>query len=213
MVLGQLSCHGPWTCGGSQPALPLVPCHSKLCVRMRMLQFSLVASLVWRGPNVLSCPPDFIDRYTTPRMPWHDISSVVHGKAARDVARHFIQRWNFTKVSRSTAVGAQSGGAHVLYLCALHRCAFLFFVLHCSVSVSSRAFFSLFPWGRSWSPNTVPCPTHSCCQNLSKLLTSWSIRCLMLFVPQSRWVQWTSNWVLLRAFFIFLEGIVTTNSL
>lgn len=33
-------------------------------------------------------------------MPWHDISSVVHGKAARDVARHFIQRWNFTKVSR-----------------------------------------------------------------------------------------------------------------
>uniref|UniRef100_A0AAY4EYD5 Phospholipase n=1 Tax=Denticeps clupeoides TaxID=299321 RepID=A0AAY4EYD5_9TELE len=40
---------------------------------------------------------DFIDRHTTPRMPWHDISSVVHGRAARDVARHFIQRWNFTK--------------------------------------------------------------------------------------------------------------------
>ncbi|KAM9332110.1 phospholipase D1-like isoform 4-T5 [Pholidichthys leucotaenia] len=40
---------------------------------------------------------DFIDRYTTPRMPWHDIASVVHGSAARDVARHFIQRWNFTK--------------------------------------------------------------------------------------------------------------------
>lgn len=31
-------------------------------------------------------------------MPWHDIASAVHGKAARDVARHFIQRWNFTKV-------------------------------------------------------------------------------------------------------------------
>lgn len=41
---------------------------------------------------------DFIDRYTTPRMPWHDIAAVVHGRAARDVARHFIQRWNFTKV-------------------------------------------------------------------------------------------------------------------
>ncbi|KAM9712896.1 phospholipase D1 isoform 1-T1 [Menidia menidia] len=41
---------------------------------------------------------DFIDRHTTPRMPWHDIASVVHGKAARDVARHFIQRWNFTKL-------------------------------------------------------------------------------------------------------------------
>uniref|UniRef100_A0A8C1YPU2 Phospholipase n=1 Tax=Cyprinus carpio TaxID=7962 RepID=A0A8C1YPU2_CYPCA len=38
--------------------------------------------------------------YTTPRMPWHDISSVVHGKAARDVARHFIQRWNFTKMMK-----------------------------------------------------------------------------------------------------------------
>ncbi|XP_030624601.1 phospholipase D1 [Chanos chanos] len=41
---------------------------------------------------------DFIDRHLTPRMPWHDIASVVHGKAARDVARHFIQRWNFTKM-------------------------------------------------------------------------------------------------------------------
>ncbi|XP_053714675.1 phospholipase D1 isoform X1 [Synchiropus splendidus] len=41
---------------------------------------------------------DFIDRHVTPRMPWHDIASVVHGKAARDVARHFIQRWNFTKM-------------------------------------------------------------------------------------------------------------------
>ncbi|XP_037550104.1 phospholipase D1 [Nematolebias whitei] len=41
---------------------------------------------------------DFIDRHTTPRMPWHDIASVVHGRAARDVARHFIQRWNFTKL-------------------------------------------------------------------------------------------------------------------
>ncbi|XP_034427574.1 phospholipase D1 [Hippoglossus hippoglossus] len=41
---------------------------------------------------------DFIDRHTTPRMPWHDIASVVHGSAARDVARHFIQRWNFTKL-------------------------------------------------------------------------------------------------------------------
>ncbi|KAK2090664.1 Phospholipase D [Saguinus oedipus] len=45
---------------------------------------------------------DFIDRYSTPRMPWHDIASAVHGKAARDVARHFIQRWNFTK-SQATA--------------------------------------------------------------------------------------------------------------
>ncbi|XP_036611181.1 phospholipase D1 isoform X1 [Trichosurus vulpecula] len=44
---------------------------------------------------------DFIDRYAMPRMPWHDIASVIHGKAARDVARHFIQRWNFTKIMKS----------------------------------------------------------------------------------------------------------------
>jgi len=43
---------------------------------------------------------DFIDRTTTPRMPWHDIGAVVYGKAARDVARHFIQRWNVTKTEK-----------------------------------------------------------------------------------------------------------------
>ena len=42
---------------------------------------------------------DFIDRQATPRMPWHDIGAVVYGKAARDVSRHFIGRWNITKVS------------------------------------------------------------------------------------------------------------------
>ncbi|XP_078389909.1 phospholipase D2-like [Cetorhinus maximus] len=41
---------------------------------------------------------DFIDRSSTPRMPWRDIGVVIHGAAARDVARHFIQRWNFTKI-------------------------------------------------------------------------------------------------------------------
>ena len=41
---------------------------------------------------------DSIDRNQFPRMPWHDIAAVVYGPAARDVARHFIQRWNFTKV-------------------------------------------------------------------------------------------------------------------
>ncbi|KAF6096186.1 phospholipase D2 [Phyllostomus discolor] len=44
---------------------------------------------------------DFIDRKTTPRMPWRDVGVVVHGPPARDLARHFIQRWNFTKVLRS----------------------------------------------------------------------------------------------------------------
>ncbi|KAF7268635.1 hypothetical protein GWI33_018263 [Rhynchophorus ferrugineus] len=43
---------------------------------------------------------DFIDRVTTPRMPWHDIGSCLYGPAARDVARHFIQRWNATKLEK-----------------------------------------------------------------------------------------------------------------
>uniref|UniRef100_A0A8C8JAY4 Phospholipase n=1 Tax=Oncorhynchus tshawytscha TaxID=74940 RepID=A0A8C8JAY4_ONCTS len=40
---------------------------------------------------------DNIDRTEVPRMPWRDLSAALHGKAARDVARHFIQRWNFAK--------------------------------------------------------------------------------------------------------------------
>ncbi|KAI1903217.1 hypothetical protein AGOR_G00024950 [Albula goreensis] len=44
---------------------------------------------------------DNIDRSQVPRMPWRDLSAALHGKAARDVARHFIQRWNFTKVFKS----------------------------------------------------------------------------------------------------------------
>ncbi|XP_076444985.1 LOW QUALITY PROTEIN: phospholipase D1-like [Babylonia areolata] len=43
---------------------------------------------------------DFIDRSQTPRMPWHDIGAMVYGKAARDVSRHFIGRWNFTKLTK-----------------------------------------------------------------------------------------------------------------
>lgn len=44
---------------------------------------------------------DFIDRATTPRMPWHDIAVCVQGSSARDVARHFIQRWNATKLEKA----------------------------------------------------------------------------------------------------------------
>ena len=44
---------------------------------------------------------DMIDRTTTPRMPWHDVSLCVLGAAARDVARHFIQRWNAMKLEKN----------------------------------------------------------------------------------------------------------------
>lgn len=52
--------------------------------------------------NDLDMPyQDFIDRSTTPRMPWHDIGALVQGAAARDVARHFIQRWNAVKMEKA----------------------------------------------------------------------------------------------------------------
>ncbi|KAL4720012.1 hypothetical protein ACJJTC_012792, partial [Scirpophaga incertulas] len=44
---------------------------------------------------------DLVDRNTTPRMPWHDVGIVVQGAAARDVARHFIQRWNAIKLEKA----------------------------------------------------------------------------------------------------------------
>lgn len=38
---------------------------------------------------------EMYDRNTTPRMPWHDISMHVVGQPARDLTRHFVQRWNY----------------------------------------------------------------------------------------------------------------------
>ncbi|ODV80433.1 phospholipase D, partial [Suhomyces tanzawaensis NRRL Y-17324] len=35
------------------------------------------------------------DRNSVPRMPWHDVHMVTSGKVARDLARHFVQRWNY----------------------------------------------------------------------------------------------------------------------
>jgi len=43
---------------------------------------------------------DMVDRNVIPRMPWHDIGLRVEGQAARDVARHFIGRWNTCKVNK-----------------------------------------------------------------------------------------------------------------
>lgn len=35
------------------------------------------------------------DRTNTPRMPWHDVALQLIGQPARDLSRHFIQRWNY----------------------------------------------------------------------------------------------------------------------
>ncbi|WEW60395.1 Phospholipase D1 [Emydomyces testavorans] len=38
---------------------------------------------------------EMYDREIVPRMPWHDISMHVVGQPARDLTRHFVQRWNY----------------------------------------------------------------------------------------------------------------------
>jgi phospholipase D1/2 len=38
---------------------------------------------------------EMYDRTKTPRMPWHDIAMQVVGQPARDLTRHFVQRWNY----------------------------------------------------------------------------------------------------------------------
>ncbi|XP_059486172.1 phospholipase D2 isoform X2 [Neocloeon triangulifer] len=67
---------------------------------------------LWLGKDYSNCiVKDFVDlespfsdsinREQTPRMPWHDIGVMVQGLAARDVARHFIQRWNAIKLEKA----------------------------------------------------------------------------------------------------------------
>ncbi|RLN51367.1 hypothetical protein BBJ29_000682 [Phytophthora kernoviae] len=43
---------------------------------------------------------DMIDRNAVPRMPWHDCHCRLEGQPARDVARHFVQRWNYSVSTR-----------------------------------------------------------------------------------------------------------------
>ncbi|GAA5922273.1 hypothetical protein JCM1841_001392 [Sporobolomyces salmonicolor] len=38
---------------------------------------------------------DMYDRGKVPRQPWHDIGLQIVGQPARDLCRHFIQRWNY----------------------------------------------------------------------------------------------------------------------
>ncbi|KAK0269983.1 Phospholipase D1 [Friedmanniomyces endolithicus] len=43
---------------------------------------------------------EMYDRTKVPRMPWHDIAMQVVGQPARDVGRHFVQRWNYVLRNR-----------------------------------------------------------------------------------------------------------------
>lgn len=44
---------------------------------------------------------DLIEKKLLARMPWHDVSLGVAGPPARDIARHFVQRWNFVKKEKA----------------------------------------------------------------------------------------------------------------
>ncbi|KAI9029631.1 hypothetical protein CLU79DRAFT_735104 [Phycomyces nitens] len=51
--------------------------------------------------NVSQYDISLIDKSITPRMPWHDVHVAMVGPPARDIARHFVQRWNFVKSTRA----------------------------------------------------------------------------------------------------------------
>ncbi|XP_023760299.1 phospholipase D zeta 1 [Lactuca sativa] len=44
---------------------------------------------------------DELDRRKVPRMPWHDVHCALWGPPCRDVARHFVQRWNHAKRNKA----------------------------------------------------------------------------------------------------------------
>ncbi|KAH9605692.1 hypothetical protein KSS87_017137 [Heliosperma pusillum] len=44
---------------------------------------------------------DELDRKKYPRMPWHDVHCALMGPPCRDVARHFVQRWNHAKRNKA----------------------------------------------------------------------------------------------------------------
>lgn len=44
--------------------------------------------------NLTRPEADLLPRDRTPRMPWHDVGVQILGAPARDLCRHFVQRWN-----------------------------------------------------------------------------------------------------------------------
>ncbi|CAN1193879.1 Phospholipase D zeta 1 [Linum perenne] len=44
---------------------------------------------------------DELDRTKYPLMPWHDVHCALWGPPCRDIARHFVQRWNHAKMNKA----------------------------------------------------------------------------------------------------------------
>lgn len=49
--------------------------------------------------NVVNFEEELIEKNVVPRMPWHDVAVIVKGDILKDLTRHFIQYWNFVKIS------------------------------------------------------------------------------------------------------------------
>ncbi|BGP39024.1 Phospholipase D1 [Rhodotorula kratochvilovae] len=55
--------------------------------------------------HTLSKPDeDMYDRSKVPRQPWHDIGLQIIGQPARDLCRHFMQRWNYLLRTKNHSV-------------------------------------------------------------------------------------------------------------
>ena len=66
--------------------------------------------------NARICDFENVDKYTiesvkrinTVRLPWHDVHSKIIGPAVSDIARHFIERWNYANFSARKKKGLTS---------------------------------------------------------------------------------------------------------
>ncbi|XP_025031025.1 phospholipase D2 [Python bivittatus] len=100
------NCHGPK--GGGAPTGPGEEAPVDLATNQLLWLGKDYSNLIAKDWVRLDKPfEDFIDRFQTPRMPWRDVGVAVHGVAARDVARHFVQRWNFTKTIKAKYKGSE----------------------------------------------------------------------------------------------------------
>ena len=62
---------------------------------------------------------DMHDRSKVPRMPWHDVGMQVVGQPARDLGRHFTERWNYllrVKVNPPSPLVARDGNRSLVLL-------------------------------------------------------------------------------------------------
>jgi len=42
-----------------------------------------------------------VKRDKLPRMPWHDVMVYLKGSSISDLVRHFVERWNFARITES----------------------------------------------------------------------------------------------------------------